>query len=46
MKLHVEIRPGEGGEDARSLVREQSAMYIRFCNTNGIRVDVVQESVG
>lgn len=29
--LIVEIRAGEGGEDAKLLVEEQLRLYLRFC---------------
>ena len=40
MKLLLEIRPGEGGEDARLLVNDQSALYIRFVERMGAKVDI------
>ena len=40
MKLNLEIRPGEGGEDARLLVQEQAAMYIRYCERHGATVAI------
>lgn len=40
MKLLIEIRPGEGGEDARLLVNDQAALYIRFSERQGAKVDV------
>jgi len=39
-KVLIEIRPGEGGEDARLLVREQSRMYLRYAEKNGLRADI------
>lgn len=39
-KLFIEIRPGEGGEDARLLVREQSRIYQRFAARHGMTVEV------
>jgi protein subunit release factor A len=30
MKVLVEIRPGEGGEDARLLAAEHAKIYLRF----------------
>lgn len=40
MNVLIEVRPGEGGEDARLLVREQSAMYLRFAEKAGLRADI------
>jgi len=33
----MEIRPGEGGEDAKLLVTDQAAIYLRYCERNGIK---------
>lgn len=40
MKLLIEIRPGEGGEDAKLLMREQAGIYIRFAERHGAKVDI------
>ncbi len=40
MKLLMEIRPGEGGEDAKLLVEKQAAIYIRFAEKNGCFVEI------
>lgn len=40
MKALIEVRPGEGGEDAKLLVREQSRMYLRYAEKNGLRADI------
>ncbi|MCZ2112820.1 MAG: PCRF domain-containing protein [Anaerolineae bacterium] len=40
MKVLIEVRPGEGGEDAKLLVREQSRMYLRYAEKNGLRADI------
>lgn len=32
----VEIRAGEGGADAKDLVREQFAVYARVCERRGL----------
>lgn len=42
MKLHIEIRPGEGGEDARLLVLEQARIYLRYAERQGIAMDVAE----
>ena len=31
MNCFIEIRAGEGGDDAKSLVREQAAIYTKAC---------------
>lgn len=30
MKISIEVRPGEGGEDAKLLVQEQGRIYLRY----------------
>ena len=40
MKIWMEIRPGEGGKDAKLLVRDQAAMYCRFAERNGLQVEM------
>ena len=34
--LYVEIRAGEGGEDAKDLVRLQASLYGKLCLRNGL----------
>lgn len=46
MKIMIEIRPGEGGEDARLLVRDQAAIYIKHAEKNRLHVEVVDASLG
>ena len=46
MKAVLEIRPGEGGEDARLLVQTQAAIYIRFAEHKGLSTTVVVEDRG
>jgi protein subunit release factor A len=43
MKVLLEIRPGEGGQDARLLVQNQAAIYIRFAETHGLAVEVEEQ---
>jgi len=40
MKINIEIRPGEGGEDAKLLVDDHAAMYLRYCERHGIAASV------
>lgn len=40
MKILIEIRPGEGGADARLLVREQASIYLQYANHHGLTADV------
>ena len=44
MKIQIEIRPGEGGDDARLLVGEQAAIYAAYARTRGIDLDVLEEA--
>lgn len=39
MRIMMEIRPGEGGDDAKQLVKEQAAIYNAFATRNGLQVD-------
>lgn len=43
MRIHIEIRPGEGGNDARLLVQEQARIYLRHAEHNGISSRVIDE---
>lgn len=43
MKIVMEIRPGEGGEDARLLVGVQAGIYLRYCERRGIRASVEED---
>lgn len=43
MKIGLEIRPGEGGEDAKLLVNDQAAIYCRFAERVGAQVEVETE---
>ena len=38
MKLLIEIRPAEGGEDAKLLVNDQGSIYARFAERHGAKV--------
>lgn len=40
MKLLIEIRPGEGGLDAKLLVTTQAAIYLRYAEKQGLAADV------
>lgn len=44
MNIIIEIRPGEGGEDAKLLVRDQAGIYLRYCENVGIKAGV--EEIG
>ena len=36
MSIIVEIRAGEGGDDAKALVRELFAVYVKRCTFHGL----------
>lgn len=40
MKVMIEIRPGEGGNDAKLLVQEQAGIYLRYAEKNGLKAEV------
>ena len=40
MKVLLEIRPGEGGDDARLLVREQAGIYSRYAARHNASVSI------
>ena len=40
MKVLLEIRPGEGGEDAKLLVSDQASIYIKFAQRAGASVSI------
>jgi len=44
MKLSIEIRPGEGGDDAKLLVQDQARMYIRYAEKSNLKVEITDES--
>jgi len=39
MKVLMEIRPGEGGEDAKLLVQDQAAAYLKYAEKRGLRAE-------
>jgi len=40
MKLILEIRAAEGGDDAKLLVHDQASIYQRYASRNGLQVTV------
>lgn len=40
MKMTMEIRPAEGGDDAKLLVHDQAAIYQRYASRRGAQVHV------
>lgn len=46
MKVILEIRPGEGGEDAKLLVQTQAGIYIKYSQNNALNTTVLNEDHG
>jgi protein subunit release factor A len=44
MKTTVEIRAAEGGEDSKLLVRELYKIYVKACNRNDFRYELLSET--
>jgi protein subunit release factor A len=42
MKLLLEIRPGEGGDDAKLLVEEQASIYLRSAQHLDVAAEMVE----
>jgi protein subunit release factor A len=40
MKVTLEIHPAEGGDDAKLLTHDLSAIYTRFASRNGVKARV------
>ncbi len=38
----LEIRPGEGGDDAKLLVEEQTKIYLKLAERRGWKVDILE----
>ncbi len=43
MKLHLELRAGEGGTDARLLVEDQANLYLAYAQRHGLTASVVSK---
>lgn len=46
MAILIEIRPGEGGDDARLLVKDQAVIYLRAAEHLHLAVEVVEDVRG
>ena len=46
MKLHLELRAAEGGDDAKLLVIEQAAIYQTFAQRAGAKVHAMGQAPG
>ncbi len=45
MKLYIEIRAAEGGDDAKLLTSDQAKIYIKYAEKNGISAIVLAGDV-
>lgn len=43
MEVMLEIRPGEGGDDAKMLVSEQAAIYAAYAERAGLAFDLEED---
>lgn len=46
MEVRIEIRPGEGGNDAKALVFEQAEIYQKYAARHGLSAEVIDETAG
>jgi protein subunit release factor A len=44
MKLLLEIRAAEGGDDAKLLVEKQASIYQNYCAKHNLHVETIAES--
>lgn len=44
MKAIIEIRAGEGGDDAKLLVPEQAAIYAAYAARTGLKSDIEDDA--
>lgn len=42
----LEIRPGEGGDDAKLLVAEQTKIYLKLAERQGWHTDIIEYQEG
>lgn len=46
MKIALEIRPGEGGDDAKMLVHDQASIYAAYAEASGLSFDIEDDAKG
>lgn len=46
MKVALEIRPGEGGDDAKLLVHDQAQIYAAYAEANRLGFDIEDDAKG
>jgi len=45
-KIFIEIRDGEGGQDAKLLVREMAEIYKRTAKVENFKIETLEEREG
>lgn len=43
MRIAIEVRAGEGGSDAKLLVKEQAKIYLRYAEKHGLQSSIISE---
>lgn len=43
MRIFIEIRAGEGGDDAKLLVQEQASVYLKACKRHSMRAEIMDQ---
>lgn len=46
MKLAIELRPGEGGMDAKLLLTNQSKIYLKYAEKHNLKAEITGEDEG
>lgn len=46
MKVLIEIRAGEGGEDAKLLVADQAKIYLKHAEKNQLSAEIISDAHG
>lgn len=46
MKLAIELRPGEGGMDAKLLIANQTKIYLKYAENHGLKSEITDEGEG
>jgi len=46
MKVAIEIRPGEGGMDAKLLIVNQTKIYLRYAEKNNLKAEITADDEG
>lgn len=43
MKLRMEIKPAEGGDDSKLLVKDLTNMYLKYAEINSLKISDYQQ---